>query len=46
MISDEEIIKVFFRNTHGIRGCAAVLGVRKSRVGAVILAYKRKHNIR
>lgn len=45
-VSDQEIIKVFFGNTHGIRGCAGRLGVSKIRVSKVILQYKRKHHIR
>ncbi len=45
-ITDEEIIKVFFGNSHGIRGCAGRLGISKIRVVKVILQYKRKHNIR
>ena len=46
MVTDEEIIRVFFGNSHGIRGCAGRLGISKIRVANVILKYKRKHNIR
>ena len=46
MVTDEEIIRVFFGNSHGIRGCARRLGITKLRVSNVILKYKRKHNIR
>ena len=45
-ITDEEIIRVYFGNSHGIRGCAGSLGVSRIRVSKVILKYKRKHNIR
>ena len=45
-VSDMLIIKTYFGNTHGIRGCALVLGVSKIRVGKVILSYKRKYNMR
>ena len=45
-VTDADIIEVFFRNSHGIRGTAGALGVSKVRVGRVITAYKKKHNIR
>jgi len=45
-ITDQIIINTFFRNSHGIRGCAGQLGISKTRVSVVILAYKRAHNIR
>lgn len=45
-ITDEEIIKVYFGNSHGIRGCAGRLGISRIKVSKVILKYKRRHNIR
>ena len=45
-VTDEEIIRQYFGNSHGIRGCAGALGVSKVRVSQVILKYKRKHKIR
>jgi hypothetical protein len=45
-ITDKEIIRVFFGNSHGIGGCAGRLNITKIRVAKVILKYKRKHNIR
>ena len=46
MVTDNEIIKTFFRNSRGIRGCARTLGISKIRVAKVILKYKRINNIR
>lgn len=45
-ITDAVIIKVYFRNSHGIRGTAGALGISKVRVGRVITAYKKRHHIR
>lgn len=45
-VTDEIIIKTFFRNSHGICYCAGVLGISKVRVCKVIFAYKRKKGIR
>jgi len=45
-ITNKEIIRVFFGNSYGIRGCAGRLNITKIRVAKVILKYKRKHNIR
>lgn len=45
-VTDEEIVRRYFGNSHGIRHCAGALGVSKIRVSQVILKYKRKHHIR
>lgn len=45
-VTDAEIIRCFFGNSHGIRGTAGRLGVSRTRVGRVITAYKKKYNIR
>ena len=46
MVSDEDIIRLFFRCSKGLKGVAGVLGVSKIRVGKVITRYKRFHRIR
>ena len=46
MISNEEIIKYYFRTSKGIKGIAGYLGISKIRVGKVITLYKKKHQIK
>jgi len=45
-ISDDIIIKSFFRSSHSIKKIAGVLGLPKSYVGTVIIKYKKKHQLR
>lgn len=45
-VTDATIISTFFRQSRGIKGTAAVLGVSRIRVGKVITTHKKKHNIR
>ena len=46
VVTDSDIIRVYFRNSHGIRGVAGILYVPVLRVARVILRYKKKHGIR
>jgi len=45
-VSDDVIIKTFFRSSHSIKKIAGALGLPKSYVGAVIIKYKKKHHLR
>ena len=45
-VSNNDIIRVYFKNSRGIRGAARILGIPISRVCRVVLAYKRMHEIR
>lgn len=45
-VSDDVIIKTFFRSSHGIKRVAGYLGLPASYVGAVIIKYKKKNNLR
>lgn len=45
-VTDTDIIRVYFRNRHGVRGAARILGIPISRVCRVVLTYKRHHEIR
>jgi DNA-directed RNA polymerase specialized sigma subunit len=46
VVSDNEIIAKYFRNSKGIRGVAKLLGVSVVRVSIVIQKYKKKKHIR
>ena len=45
-VTDTAIIRVYFRNRHGFRGAARILGIPISRVCRVVLIYKRQRGIR
>ena len=39
LVTDQEILRQYLRNTKGIRGVVHALGVSKTRVGRVVNAY-------
>ena len=45
-VSDDVIIKTFFRSSHSIKKIAGALGLSKSYVGKIITQYKKKHHLR
>ena len=46
IVTDSDIIRVYFGNSHGIRGTAGILSVPVTRVALVIITYKKKYGIR
>ena len=46
VVTDNEIIEKYFRNSKGIKGVASLLGVSVVRVSVVIIKYKKKKHIR
>ena len=46
MPTDQQIVNYFLWSSRGIKATAKVMRVSPVRAGRVIMAYKRKHNIR
>lgn len=46
MISEQQIVQQFLRNSKGIRGTARFFGLPCSYVGAIINKYKKRKHIR